>query len=256
VTALEDGGGRRRGVLAAAALAWADLVRSLAAMPWLVLAMAGYALIWVVPDHVWPDGTSVWTDIAVALVAAVYIVPLCLAIHRFLVLGEASGAAQELGSGRFNRFLAWSLLLYAVGLLIWLPYGIVADQDVAVLLMGLLLIPLLYLILRLIILFPAIAVDDPRASVRYSLDHTRGQVWRIAGIALATWLPVLGPVLGYMIITDRDAPLLVAIATVLCELTAITFASRLYEEVRLRSDGPEAPSHPIGPPGPVAAPSP
>jgi hypothetical protein len=240
--------------------AWRDLGRALSAMPWLVLAAAGYALIVIIPDYLWwPERTPFWLDVAILAVATVYFVPLGLAIHRFIVLGEVSGVRVDIDSSRFRRFSVWSLLLMMVGMLIWVPYWIVTDTEVAAMLTGLLMAPLLYLLARLIILFPAIAVDAPHASLKNALDETRGQTWRIAAIAVVTWLPVVVPVFGRIAVTGEDlAASIWTMMSLVCELTAVAFASRLYEERHMRVGPPaEQPPRLDDPPtGPVTLPQP
>jgi hypothetical protein len=45
--------------------------------------------------------------------------------------------------------------------------------------------------LRLLMLFPAIAVDAPAADWRNAMADTKGHTWRVLFVMLVTWLPIL-----------------------------------------------------------------
>ena len=104
--------------------------------------------------------------------------------------------------------------------------------------------------LRLIVLFPAIAVDAPGATWRNAMADTKGNAWRILFIGLLASLPLFGIVLLLMMIGFAvDAPISsarpsigwIAITTifdaafsVLGFTIAVVVASRLYEQLANR----------------------
>jgi hypothetical protein len=101
----------------------------------------------------------------------------------------------------------------------------------------LLLIPVLVIAIRLIVLFPAIAVDAVDVSWREAFAATREPFWRIVAIVLATWTPVLVTGVVVMIVfaaTSLDTAAWSFVAgtgVLLCELTGIAVASRLYDKL-------------------------
>jgi hypothetical protein len=229
-----------RPVIGPALQAWRDMARAVSAMPWLVLASAGYVLFLVFVEY--RDEAAyldrpVWLDFAYGAVQAAYAVPLCLAIHRHILLGETTRFYwDDLGRPRFWRFLAWSLGLLAFVYVPALLSDLITNVALATILI-LLLVPALIIAIRLIVLFPAIAVDAQDIGWREAFAATREPFWRIVAIMLATWMPVL--VLGIVVMTAFAAVsqdmaawrFVVGIGALLCELTAIAVASRLYDKL-------------------------
>lgn len=230
-----------RPVIGAALHAWRDLARAVSAMPWLVLASTGYLLFLFFVDY--RDEAAyldrpVWVDFVYGAIQTVYAVPLCLAVHRHILLGETTRFYwDDLGRPRYWRFLAWSLGLLASVYVPGVLSALVVDDELAALLMLLLVPVLLVTAIRLIVLFPAIAVDAHHVGWREAFAATRVPFWRIVAIMLATWLPVL--VLGIVVMIVSGAisldmvvwPFVLGTGALLCELTGIAVASRLYDKL-------------------------
>ncbi|WP_315833231.1 hypothetical protein [Bradyrhizobium prioriisuperbiae] len=129
----------------------------------------------------------------VNLVCSILLLPLDVAIYRLLILGEAASRYRlDPFDHRFQRLLIWTICWW--GVIVLPPYVVSlitsADQWSIVAFVGTLLlcIPLL----RMIVLFPAIAVDASGASLDNAIADTRGQLWLILKAFFLVWLlPVL-----------------------------------------------------------------
>jgi hypothetical protein len=85
------------------------------------------------------------------------------------------------------------------------------------------------ILVRLTLLFPAIAVDAPGASVKNSFQDTFGHFWRIFGILFVTAVPVIAVILLlHAIGGDQLADILRPISSTAFTALMITAASRLY----------------------------
>ena len=93
-----------------AVLAWSDLRAALTAMPWLVLAAAAYVLLFAVPSIWWRQGGDtelpLGLDMTLNMLRAIIMVPVSMAIYRFVVLDEAaSGYSFDLNQARVRPIL-------------------------------------------------------------------------------------------------------------------------------------------------------
>ena len=127
------------------------------------------------------------------LMSTFVLVPFEIAICRLLISGEAaSGYRFDISTVRFQRMLAWNAgfwLLWKIPL--HLP-GAVAPSDGAEVIISVVLFALvIFAVLRLTILLPAIAVDAPGASVRNAFADTSGRTWLIVKAYFATLLPFI-----------------------------------------------------------------
>ena len=127
------------------------------------------------------------------LMGTFVLVPFEIAICRLLISGEAaSGYRFDISTVRFQRMLAWNAgfwLLWKIPL--HLP-GAVAPSDGAEVIISVVLFALvIFAVLRLTILLPAIAVDAPGASVRNAFADTSGRTWLIVKAYFATLLPFI-----------------------------------------------------------------
>jgi len=127
------------------------------------------------------------------LMSTFVLVPFEIAICRLLISGEAaSGYRFDISTVRFQRMLGWNAgfwLLWKIPL--HLP-GAVAPSDGAEVIISVVLFALvIFAVLRLTILLPAIAVDAPGASVRNAFADTGGHTWLIVKAYFATLLPFI-----------------------------------------------------------------
>src|SRR5262245_13714310 len=138
-----------------------------------------------------------------------------VACHRSILIGEHSESKFGIPGWphREFRFFFWLIFIYAIGGMFWFAASEVVERfvgfietflgeelnELSVRLSGskfivsspwtlLALVPFGYLIGRLSLLLPAIAVDD-RASVRSAWSQSKGNGWRMA--LLVGWMPIL-----------------------------------------------------------------
>ena len=104
-----------------------------------------------------------------------------IAVHRFILLGETA-TPRSWPVRRFLRFVGW-LLVFQI--LFWM-YLFSLRWHLVQLILG---ISILILTVRLILIFPALAMDEP-GGIEINWNRTRNQFWRI-GAALVV---ALGPI--------------------------------------------------------------
>jgi hypothetical protein len=175
---------------------------------------------------------------ASGLVSTFLLTPYFIAIHRFIILGEAGSYALTARELRFQLyFTCWAAFSAATAaplfLMRVLPTGLLLSLTV------IWFIVVMVVGLRLLILFPAIAVDAPGATVTNALSDTKGMTWRIFIISLLGVLPIMlvgalihraGGVAG-----DQSAFVMVlrlaaaAVASMLQVTLIVVIASRLYQ---------------------------
>ena len=143
-----------------------------------------------------------------------------VAWYRFILLNETPSGSYQIHFGRREgRYLIVSMALMLLALPTFLfapqfPPGAALQQYMAtaglaaslVGFFGLLIVFIgLYFLIRLFLLLPAVAIDEP-ANVRFVLERTRGNFWRIVLLSLLSSLPVL---IVYALILGASEALLV-----------------------------------------------
>jgi len=195
-----------------------------------------------------------------ALVAALALTPLAIAVHRFILLGETTSNYRiELGVRRFRRFALFTFVLQMIAMspaaLAFLFLAVMKQiPPAAMVLLGLGLfvamiagaVVILVLTVRLTLLFPAVAVDAPRAGWNRALDESRGHFWRILLALLLTALIGILVIIGaavfqgigaFLIAHGHRAPGAVigsvgqAASNVLMAAAFVAAASRLYRDM-------------------------
>lgn len=186
--------------------------------------------------------------------ASLFLWPIiAVAWHRFILLGESPAGTYQINFGqREARFLMVSFFL----VLLMLPGFFIAtltaglkDLGPSASLIGfagvLLAFVGIYFLIRLLLLLPAVAIDEP-INVRLILERTRGNFWRLAALCILSSLPLLVAywLTAYAFVV-ANLPLIVPL--LLTSLISIFFAivnvailSIAYREL-------------IGPPGAMAA---
>lgn len=203
---------------------------------------------------------SLLGEFILSLALAFLLTPYLIAVHRFIILGEAGRYRLAPGEHRFQLFFMWSI---ALSLLAWIPpflmSGIPARPSPGFA-VPFVFAALVYVIaatiisLRLIVLFPAIAVDAPGATWRNAMADTKGNAWRILFIGLLASLPLIGlallvvtvtislgvpapparPSIAWLVFTSvADAAMGVLGFTI-----AVAVASRLYDRLGDRLNQP------------------
>ena len=178
--------------------------------------------------------------------------PVAIAMHRFVLLGEvAQRYSLNPSEPRFMRFFTFTVvyqLLVSVPGTLSLAGKSGTGLGVALaLVFFVLFIVAVIASLRLLILFPAIAVDARGADWRNAMTDTKGHTWRVFFIAILATLPSLIVLLPlYFTLTWPDGPGLAggivlsatqAIVSVLtiCALAAV--ASRLFASFANKLNG-------------------
>jgi len=117
-----------------------------------------------------------------------------IAIYRFIILDEAAAYVLDPRRPEFTPLFGWNLVMSTITPLAFLlleilrAIGVSAIPAVALSLIA--YIAMLVASMRLIILFPAIAVDAPGANAPHALADTTGHAFRIFMIFLLALLPL------------------------------------------------------------------
>lgn len=230
-----------------------DVFRAFQAMPKLTLAVAliiiGQAVFDVVVfDRMIPAESLFGRDILV-IVQEFLIAPFLIAVHRFIILDEVTPTyVLEPRSARFQMFFGWQVVVLVLSRIVE-PIILLLGKNnpVGYAIVGALFIAGAVVITRMTILFPAIAVDAPGATLRNAFHDTKGHGWYIFFLFLFACLPtllaaiiasllgvaVLGLVAGRVVIL-----IVVSGAVVVLMALAVAIASRLYMALGDRVNGP------------------
>ena len=236
----------------AAVAGYRDAARALSAMPLLALVAFAVGLGQALTEFILlpaDETRDIFQQVigyVLTLVWSFLLTPLLIAVHRFILLDEVtSGYPIEPGNPRFLRFFAWSFGLTAAVAVFDFLTTKVNDLIPILIVLALFFVGVVFA-LRLVILFPAIAVDSPGATWRSALRDSKGYAWRIFWILLLASLPALAVVLiaiagvGYTIGLDlaaarASAPFKIfsvvayAAATAFLPAVYVAVASRLYQ---------------------------
>jgi hypothetical protein len=193
---------QRLSILPAVITAYRDLWRALLAMRALfVIALLIVLAIKVaegfVPLRLWNGPVpGLFLGFIVGAVQIFFLTPFMIAVYRFIILDEVA-AAYVLDPGRpeFIPLFGWNLVLSTITPLAFLLLEILRAIGVsvipAIVLSIIALVAMIIASMRLIILFPAIAVDAPGANASHALADTKGHTFRIFMIFLLALLPLV-----------------------------------------------------------------
>ncbi len=130
------------------------------------------------------------------IVQGFLLTPLAIAVHRFVLLGEIAGSyVLNPRDPRFMRFFLFTMLVQALMLapsLLIMPIefggGMAAIFGIAFVVV---FVVVMIVMVRTLILFPAVAVDAPGAAWSNALADTKGHSWRVFFTVLVTSLPAI-----------------------------------------------------------------
>lgn len=180
-------------IIDAAMQGWRDALSAREKMPNLFWVAIGI-LIALGVLHVLIGGFSILVSIVLSIAQALALTPLAIAVHRFVLLGEARDAYDFApGDPRFQKFFMFTIafeILGAIPSLIVFPLYIVVPF-LAPLVALILTIGVAIVAVRCVMLFPSIAVDSPGAEWRNAMADAKGHSWRIFFILLCTVLPAV-----------------------------------------------------------------
>jgi hypothetical protein len=225
-------------IVATAVQGWRDAIAAREKMPtlfWIALAvLIGLSLV----EGLLGNYLGYAAGLIFGLAQAAAVTPLAIAVHRFVLLGEArDGYDFNPGDWRFQRFFLFTIALEilgaipSVGGLLFLAFARILGS----LVMLVLSIVVAIVAVRCAILFPSIAVDSPGADWRNALADSKGHSWRIFLVLLCTVLP--GSIAAIVIVSLFSWSVLLAAIVVALILPAILIftvaataaaASRLY----------------------------
>lgn len=208
-------------IFRSAVIAWRDAFIALAKMPTTLgiamvavfvvnIAITILALTTLVPtDSGLSIGLAGYVGMFISGIADAFLMtPAAIAVHRHVLLGEVTHQYRlSPRHPRFQRFLLFALIFQLLGLappcLIFLGIGF-SWLAALVLVGGVLSIATMIVCLRVLILFPAIAVDAPGAEWRNASRDTQGHFWRVFFIVVCVGIPAFiiyitfGEVLGWL----------------------------------------------------------
>jgi hypothetical protein len=245
-------------ILRSVTMAYRDAWNAISAMPALAAAALVIILAISVLEYVLPLRALVLTSLGALLTFLLgiarnfLITPVMIAVHRFIVLDEVTpGYVMALSQRRFQLFFGWLLALTTVTALMslaatafaGLSFGIVFAFEFVV------AIVMVIVMLKLAILFPAIAVDAPGATATNAWADSKGHAWRIFLIIFLASLPVLVVMTAFVPIFGIDpragrglgaiAGLVVGgVANVFLFIVYVAIASRLFQSLADRLTRP------------------
>jgi hypothetical protein len=225
-------------IVPTAIASWRDALAARERMPMLLwIAMAAlFAVLFLEFLLLVPVHLGFFARIVGAAAQAFVMTPLAIAIHRFVLLGETTSVYRiDPSEPRFQKFF-----LYALGFaVIWLIpqlFRAVLGHGFFGSLIGLIVgIVCAIAAIRLIILFPAVAIDAPDADWRNALEDTKGHSWSVFFTMIAVALPAI-VVFGFLLALLRShgwfaGILLAAVQAAIFAFVwaaSVAAASRLY----------------------------
>jgi hypothetical protein len=244
-------------VIGTAVIAWADAFRVIAAMPlvagvaFVIVFLLSFTL-WILPDPV-AFVTSPWLPVYTvvsSIVRGVLLAPLAIVVHRYVLLGELTDRYPlDPFNARYVRFTGFAVLVNVLWSLPgviegYLPYmqqtpGIGASLGIV---STALFVTIIIVVVRRVILFPAVAVDAPGATWSNARRDTKGSSWRVAFIMFFVALPaiIVVVVLYYIVLGAGLAHANQLAFTVLRSLAAVptlcAFAAAASHIFRARAD--------------------
>lgn len=248
-------------------LAWDALVLYLKKLPVLGLALALLALpaasvALVVPDPVATDDAFFLTAVLYMLAAGLTLIALVVRVCSYHITGVRAALRQHLRQlhpkiviPAVGASMAASVLLTLTlvpgSLMAAAVSGEVADVSAQYTVLALLtfLLPLTWLTVRLVFVFPAAVLEGrgPRKAIRRSFDLTRGEWWRLLGALVAYVVLVGTAVIGTGVLAAAVAPHLdltpevtgpvaMALAVIVLAPLALVYSVLLYYDARVRKE--------------------
>jgi hypothetical protein len=254
VGTISPAGDRLPPIREAAKIAWSDLVRVFAALTnvWPIPLAISFALSPVPALLMAGSGryslVGELVSLLIGAVTAFFLTPYIIAVHRFIVLDEvAPSYTLRPGEPRFQKFFGWSLLLFAgagifavvqrAPFLLPSSAGVLVISFVSIVVINGLGILLVWAVLRLSILFPAIAVDAPGANWQEVAADTRDCAWQIFLICLLASLPIIGLMVVVWMFFGRGTvgeEAISGVRTFVETTLLVVIASRLYQSLGKR----------------------
>jgi hypothetical protein len=185
-------------IMRAVVVGYRDIVRVARVMPRLAAAVLVILLTFNLLELVIPNSVFELplAEFVFGAARAFMLTPFLIAVHRYIILDEVTPRYILAPlARRFLRFFGWTLVpalvLSASSLIQYLLTAAELPARAVSLGAGVALIVGVFVILRLMILFPAIAVDAPGASARNAFADSKGFFWDMFFIGLVAMLPLV-----------------------------------------------------------------
>jgi hypothetical protein len=226
-----------------------DVVRTITAMPrlaWTVLAIVVLqAVVEFALGRLVPKESLLGRDLA-GIVTCILVTPYLIAVHRFVIAGEVTPRYRlDWKDRRYQLFFGWWFVMYVLTRA--MAFADLLPKNLALLILAFaMMVAICVLLTRVVILFPAIALDAPGATPRNAFDDTRGHGWYIFFLLIVSFLPsmlAVGLIIGVIAIISRVAALLLiapllALAVMLWLTLGVVVVSRLYQNLGDRLNRP------------------
>ena len=116
----------------------------------------------------------------VSVLNAAILTPMIIAVHRFVILGEVTRLfAPHIFSRRFVHFLALSFIYQVMILAVTFPLALFGFHAMPIIAAIVLFFGAVWIASRILIVFPAVAIDAPGASLRNAFADSQGEAWDI-----------------------------------------------------------------------------
>ena len=245
-------------ILPSVTLAYSDARRILRAMTMLVIFAVLIGLAFKVaedlfPRRVWGGPLGSVLSLALGAVESFCLTPIMIAFHRFIILDEvAPGYVVDPSRPGFMAFFGWLVALSILRELVVFAQetmtALGVPELIAVIPTLIILIVVVVLSIRLVILFPALAVNARGANAPNALADSKGHAFHIFMIFVLAVLPfaVLAVVItvllgrGVAIPGTPAAVVHLGVAAVIQTAIMVLFvaiASRLFQTLALRMVG-------------------
>jgi hypothetical protein len=154
----------------------------------------------LLPDDPKAWGVNVYYQVAIENVLNAFIMtPMIIAIHRFVLLGEVTRFyLPNVFRRRFLHFFGLCLVYQAAILAVGLPLALFGTHAIPIIATIFLAIGCIWMGTRIILVFPAAAIDAPGASFRNAFSDSRG-----AGGPIFVTLLFIGLLIGVIEIGVR-----------------------------------------------------
>jgi hypothetical protein len=218
--------------------AWRDAASAREKMPNLFWIAIGILVVLGILHGLIGGNFLIVVSIIFSIAQALALTPLAIAVHRFVLLGEARDAYDFApGDPRFQKFFMFTIALEILGALpsiIALPFLFIAPFLYSLVVLVLAIVAAIVAV-RTVMLFPSIAIDSAGADWRNALADSKGHSWRIFFVLLCTVLPavvieaIVVAIFSWVWVLSMIAfAIVIPIITVFVIAAAAAAASRLF----------------------------
>jgi hypothetical protein len=188
-------------IIELAVTAWREAFRAIGSMPVPAGVVCVLMLVLGAGDllFVSPTGRGLALEVIrlpLLVMRVLFVTPLAIAVHRFVLLGEVTQRyVLSLSDRRFLRFFGfaavWAVLVSMPSLASRISPTEPGFALAAAAIDSVLFIFTYILLVQTVILFPAIAIDDPNAAWRKAMRDTKGYSWSVLFAGLVVGLPIV-----------------------------------------------------------------